>query len=348
MKRTPILLSLALFGCGSDVSVGTTKVVHHYVEVPAEAEAPEPTDTDDTPQDVQDDDEEPDDLPYVVDDPADDADPLASPEDITLAVEEALALVIDTDPELAFPAIQDALTHGDAYCPYYNTSYAETYGYDYWYGGCTSEAGDHHEGTIYGKDDLPYASSYYEMNRYGWWQSDYGIQMADGQRFDVTGYLYTWDAIYIPTGERIVSITTRGFGVHWQGGAWSDTWLGDQRNLDFVAYMRNTVDGEVYLDIDGSLSTGGGPVEAVLFDDVFLHSAGYGADCELEPSGRISVRLDDGRWYDVHFDGAAYQGASVFPPDCDGCGEVWSRGELLGTACPDLSALSEWEGRPWE
>ncbi len=344
MKRLVPVLGVLGAGCGSDVSVGTTKVVHHYeeviVEVPVETDLSEeaPDDSTDATED----------LPYIVDDPRSDDTPLATVEEIELALEEALAMVMRTDPAEAFPVILNAMASGDGYCPYYYDTYAALYGYDYWYGGCVTADGDRHEGTVYGKDDLPYDSAYYDVHRYSWWQSDYGIQMADGQRFDMTGYLYTWDSTYISTGERIVYLTTRGFSLVWQGGAWDDTWMGSQRSFDYVATARQTAAGDVYLDIDGSLSTGDGRIEAILFDDVFLHTAGYGATCEAEPSGTISVRLDDGRWYDVLFDGAAYPGASVFPPDCDGCGEVWSRGESLGRVCPDLTVLYDWEGRPWD
>jgi len=339
-------LAVLALGCGSDIGVTQTKVMHHVIEVPVESDGPAdpgPDEGDDT--DVPDEQVD-DDLPYVVDDPADDSTPLATLEEIDTALAEALALAMETDPDIAFPAIQAALAHRDDGCPFYNTTYADTYGYDYWYGPCTNDAGDTHEGLLYGIDNQPYNSIYYEMNRYGWWQADYGVNMSDGERFDVTGYIYTFDGIYY-NGEHIIYLTANGFGASWQGGEWGDTWLGDQRNLDYVASTRSTPEGEVFFSIDGSVSTGGGRIEAILFDDVFVHSEGYGAECPAEPSGRISIRLDDDRWYDVLFDGGAYQGASVFPPDCDGCGEVWSRGESIGTVCPDLSALTDWEGRPW-
>jgi len=332
-------------GCGTDVGVSHTKVVHHVVTVPA-AGQDTPVSSDEGADSGTPGDQAHDDLPYIVDDTDDEDDPAASLEEIDAALSEALSLAMDTDPELAFPAIQDALSHTDGACPFFNQAYSDSYGYDYWYGPCTTTDGDSHEGLLYGIDDQPYASTYYEMNRYGWWQADYGVQMADGERFDVTGYLYTFDGDYY-TGERIIYVTAAGFGMRWTGGEWADTWLGEQRSLDYVSTTRANPEGEVYFSIDGSVSTGGGRIEAVLFDDVFFHTEAYGSECASEPSGRISIRLDDDRWYDVLFDGGAYPGATVFPPDCDGCGEVWSRGESLGTVCPDLSALSDWEERPW-
>ena len=59
------------------------------------------------------------------------------------------------------------------------------------------------------------------------------------------------------------------------------------------------------------------------------------------------MRDSEGEWYDVNFQGPPYQGARVLPNDCDGCGQVYYRGELLGEVCPDFSILTDWEDRPW-
>ena len=61
----------------------------------------------------------------------------------------------------------------------------------------------------------------------------------------------------------------------------------------------------------------------------------------------MSIRDADGEWYQAIFDGPAFQGAEVFPPDCDGCGEVWFRGQRLGEVCPDFSAFTDWQDQPW-
>jgi hypothetical protein len=54
--------------------------------------------------------------------------------------------------------------------------------------------------------------------------------------------------------------------------------------------------------------------------------------CVSEPLGTLSVRDTRGSWFDVVFDGD--DGGT-----CDGCGEVSTTGVVVGTVCPDLSAL---------
>ena len=90
-----------------------------------------------------------------------------------------------------------------------------------------------------------------------------------------------------------------------------------------------------------------GTANSIWFDGVWIATEGQGSDCPIEPSGTISIRDDAGDWYDVEFQGPGYSGAASFPPECDGCGDVWYQGENLGQACVDFSAMTDWEGSPW-
>ena len=63
--------------------------------------------------------------------------------------------------------------------------------------------------------------------------------------------------------------------------------------------------------------------------------------------GNQQARDNAGQWYDVLFDGPLEYGEQVDPDLCDGCGQVWYRGEPLGEACVDFSHLLDWSGRPW-
>jgi hypothetical protein len=90
-----------------------------------------------------------------------------------------------------------------------------------------------------------------------------------------------------------------------------------------------------------------GELSAVRLNNIYMYSENLGSMCGIEPSGSIAVRDYAGNWYEAEFDGPKYYGAGTFPPDCDSCGRVYWRGELLGTVCPDFGLLVDWEERPW-
>jgi hypothetical protein len=49
----------------------------------------------------------------------------------------------------------------------------------------------------------------------------------------------------------------------------------------------------------------------------------------------------------VSFDGPGEFGQPYDGAGCDGCGEVWFRGEPAGQACVDFSGLLDWTEAPW-
>lgn len=119
-------------------------------------------------------------------------------------------------------------------------------------------------------------------------------------------------------------------------------------SMDLYYSASDYVDeGGRVMELDGDLAGFEGSVTAVTFDRVYMYSASVGGACELEPSGTLSVRAEDGGWYDVDFQGPSDSDAIAFPPDCDGCGQVFYRGEWLGEVCPDLTPLLNWELEPW-
>jgi hypothetical protein len=76
----------------------------------------------------------------------------------------------------------------------------------------------------------------------------------------------------------------------------------------------------------------GGPLvgSGLFFEDLYFGDVD-GPDgqpaCGAHPSGALSLRGDDGRWYDLAF------------TDCSGCGRVDFEGQDLGAACADITAL---------
>jgi hypothetical protein len=266
---------------------------------------------------------------------------------VEAAVGDAIAQVFAIDPNTIFDSFERVVNSGDSACPYYYDDYYELYGYDYWYGGCTASNDIVFDGWIYGYDygdSLDYGS--YKYHRYGWWYGDFAAADARDGDYDLSGYLYFADYEYT-YGLRYFSTSITG-AARSTMGLEADSWMVQDLSLALVLSGGYYPSYGSYVDLSGGVSGFEGDVQSVSFDGVHMADEGWGSDCPVEPSGSIGVRDGEGEWYEVFFDGPAYSGAMVFPPDCDGCGEVWWRGESLGTACPDLTGLTSWEGTPWE
>jgi hypothetical protein len=286
--------------------------------------------------------EEPD--PYIYEE--EELAPLWSLEEVQAALEEGLETWQSMDPELVFDAQTEARGQGDTACPYYYDSYYESYGYYYLYGGCSTGAEDTWTGYQYGVDYGSYTSGDYTYQRYGWWYGDIRQDRSDGSRFEMSGYFYMYDYTYTPYNRNY-------FYVNFTGAAEVDSeehagdWLGQGLSLDLIVSGYHQPEMGGLLSMEGGLSGLSGAANSLRFNGLFWAAEGWGVDCQEEPGGSVSLRDAEGGWYDVYFDGPAYENDTVFGPECDGCGEVWYQGELLGEICPAFDTLTEWEGRPW-
>ena len=85
-------------------------------------------------------------------------------------------------------------------------------------------------------------------------------------------------------------------------------------------------------------------IAALSFEALIFYSQQFGYPCEKEPLGVLSVRDQEGHWYELHFDVSEeweLLGA------CDGCGSLFHNEEYLGSIClPELGWLM-WEEAPW-
>jgi hypothetical protein len=99
----------------------------------------------------------------------------------------------------------------------------------------------------------------------------------------------------------------------------------------------------------GGVSGLQGIAGTVVFDEFQVWPAAFGNSCPQEPHGNISVRDDDGLWYDVIFDGVeAWTEESIDESLCDGCGGIYFRGKNIGSSCIDVSELAGTVGvDPW-
>lgn len=296
-------------------------------------------------------DELPDD--YVYEEDA--VEPELSLDDVQAGIEDGLWTYFWVDPAMLHDLYRDLTSvpeadviSGAADCPYYYDYYYTDYGYFYWYDTCSTDDGTGFSGYALSYDYAGLVSGGYTYPEYGYISASGAVTSPAGATLDLAGYSYMYEYDYGGSYGYHYNYIYGNFS--YDGEGYEDTWLaaGLSLNLYTSAFQyNNTETPNLYVQFSGSLAGMTGAVNTIVFVDTYFHTAAMGSNCDAEPSGTISVRGSDGEWYDVEFQGPPYMGSSVFPTDCDGCGQVYFRGEYLGDVCPDFSALSDWENRPW-
>jgi len=280
------------------------------------------------------------DAPYIYEE---DAPPVAalSLDEVTGLVSEGVGAVWDYSASPIFTAYEAGMARASSGCPNY-------YDYDgsaYWYDTCTAADGTQFSGysfyQLYAGTDAG-DGSYWDgaaLNGVG------SIQGADGSGLEFGGSTY---AIQItsqlpvddPSWYSGYYLVIQG-GFQGSGPLVAGSWLEADAgpDLSLYTYYAPSYEGRA-VSLSGSLGGLGDGTQAVVFDGVYLMSENVMPDCPGEPAGVVSVRDADGSWYDVIYDGPATYDAPVEAELCDGCGEVYFRGEDLGAVCGvDFSGL---------
>ena len=295
--------------------------------------------------------DEPDD--YIYDEET--VEPSLSLDEVERGIEAGLDAVMWVDPSalhttydgIISPSM-DTVVAGDDDCPYYYDYYLEDYGYFYWYDSCTADDATYFTGYALSYDYTGLSSYPYQYGNYAYLSGSGSVTDSAGYTLDIGGYSYINEYDYYDYYSYHYAYTYGNFDYNAPDAA--DTWLaaGPPGNLYWSAsHYDNTAGPQNYVTVTGSLAGLIGDVNTIVLTDTYIYTESAGSSCADEPSGTISVRDAEGEWYDVSFQGPPYQGASVLPADCDGCGQVYFRGELLGEVCPDFSILTDWEDRPW-
>jgi hypothetical protein len=216
-------------------------------------------------------------------------------------------------------AVHDELFDaGDPYCPdAYPVEGAEEEGVEgaLFYGGCTAESGD--------------------------------MVSASGESFRLGGTAYVLE-IDVPSEQYTSWINLIEGTFSWEGQSGLETWLdGDLAPaLTVQPFYSDLYQGNLMV-LDGGVTGFGGAIDTVVMDNLTSVSRSLGNTCPQEPGGVLSLRDAGGEWVELLFDGPAEIGAPVDADACDGCGTLYHRGEVLGTACADLSDLLDWTSQPW-
>lgn len=324
------MLLVMLLACGSsDTQVGP---VHEPTDHPGTDPDADPGSDDGPP-------------PYVADE--DPVEPAWTLDEVSAAIGEAVDALRAVRGSDIFYTYAELLDSRSSTCPYTNDDYAELYGVDYWYDSCTVADGTSYSGFGYGYVNTDVVSGQYVYPLSAYLYADLAIGRADGSVFNAAGSAS--QSIYQDTyyGYEVNSFSAGG-EFNWDAPEAAGTWLADGLSLSISELMLHYPGTEYrYVYVDGGVSRLRGMSDTVEFDALYAATAAAGSPCEAEPGGTIRVRDATGEWYEVYFHGPQYGTATSFPPECDGCGEVWFRGERLGEVCPDLAGLYDWEGWTW-
>jgi hypothetical protein len=276
--------------------------------------------------------------PYIYDE-QDPPAPTYTLEQIAAGVQAAVDEAAAIGPEPALAAYDAAMMGQSGACP----SWYDDGDATFWYDQCTSETGTSFSGYAY---TLSYVDVYDEAEN----TTTNGravfaaasVETGDGHRFAGAGTVYdlrttqpSEDGSYVVTFDQIL---VQG-AFEWDGPEADGTWIaeGVSPDLYVIRYSADVLE-PTYFGVDGGLSPLAGDMVAVAFDEVTLTPIDFGSACDVEPAGTISVRGEDGSWYDVLFDGPTETDPDVPADECDGCGQVYYQGEPMGEACADFSA----------
>lgn len=266
-----------------------------------------------------------------------------SAEQITAAILNAMTAAKGIHAAPVFDAYQAVMDGQDGGCP----NYYEQDGNEYWYDYCTSDAG-----VTYNGYSFYYAYDNYDVGDGLIYNGGalYGVaQVTDaaGHTFEAGGSAVEVVADAADGSYRMWQSQVQG-SFAWDGPGGEGTWLAEGLAPDLImyAYYLPAYEGHAFF-LDGAVSGLGGDFDVVVFDSATIFDANAGGGCSIEPSGVVSVRDGEGNWYDVLFDGPVEWGGDFDAAACDGCGSAWFRGEEVGQACLDFSALTDWGTAPW-
>ena len=278
--------------------------------------------------------------PYIYDDLDDDATAPYDQAAVEEALNEAFASAISFHAGPPIDAYKLAMEGATDDCPDYYSDGTNTYWYDY----CTSSKGASFNGYSY-----YYAYDGYNDGTYTYVGDqvyvEAVIETADGDDFEGGGYAYKLNLT--DADGNLVYYSVLGGAFSWTGGGVEDTWMGDGVRAETSMWISVYPEYDMnFISLAGGVTNLNSQYDTVSFTDVVYGSTGSWWSCPGEPGGTVSVRADDGTWFDVVFD-VNPETWEVEEDLCDGCGTVWHRGEIVGEACPDPRPLTDWEDAPW-
>ncbi|MCP4809316.1 MAG: hypothetical protein GY884_28605 [Proteobacteria bacterium] len=285
--------------------------------------------------------------PYVYDELPDETEPLLTTTDLEDGIAQSIDVIFSLDPRPMHAIYEDTLDDIESDCPYFYDDYYTLYGYHYWYDTCSTGGGASFSGNGRHYSYDRYVDGYYDYAYRNYFYGSAKIQTEDGHTFTGAGYSYNYDYTNTSNGYRYFYSNMYG-DFRWDGPEADGTWLAEDISMVSYLYANVSPEAGVYVSLESSLSGMSGPVNAAVFDGVLMYDEVRGSPCPTEPGGTISLRDAAGDWYDVEFHGPTAGSSTAFPPDCDGCGTAYWKGEYIGEVCPDFGGMMDWgTSEPW-
>lgn len=279
--------------------------------------------------------------PYVADE-----DTVPAPTADLSEIEAALQAGIDAAPRVTPAAVRlaydAAMTTSDPYCPYF---FSGPDG-DYWFDECTSEVGSAFAGYAFGLDQQGVYDPVSGGTVDTWYVAGAATVETSGSELLVIGgtaYEVRFTDGVSTSWQSVVQGTFTWDGVEADG-----TWLATDYDPDLVrTFVLYELTNGHAASFDGGIGRLGPDGQwSIAFDNAVSVGTFLGSPCADEPSGTLSVRAEDGSWYDIRFhgpDGETFETSGA----CDGCGDVFYKGEPAGEACADFSTWLGWGAAPW-
>jgi hypothetical protein len=290
--------------------------------------------------------------PYIYTSKTEEKLPSLTPKQVETAISEGLAALVTIDPMALHTTYESFRAQSDDNCPYYDEDYYETYNTVYWGDACTTVAGTAFDGYAYSENNDGYYDGYNLFPEYRYFYGTARITDVDGNSWQGSGYSTYYQYHYaLDTSLDTSSVYSNwsSYGSFERTGSFAEeNWMDSGFSYEiyrYVGYYGYYPGAELVLDASISgLDTIAGTLDV---NDFYIYSETLGSPCAEEAFGTISVRSDEGDWFEATFDGPPYWGGANFPAACDGCADLYFEGEVIGTVCPDFSVLSGWTVAPW-
>ena len=150
------------------------------------------------------------------------------------------------------------------------------------------------------------------------------------------------DGVRIYTSQIVGSVDVPGV----------EGWPGQNLSLALIQEWYTEADGVTPMALalrGGASQLEGESLAAYSFVDLALWTEEGGGPCSIEPAGSVELHTLGGSRYLVVFDGVdpTTETTITEAEECDGEAEIFFEGESLGRFEPDLTALMDWQERPW-
>ena len=260
-------------------------------------------------------------------------------DDVSAAANEALGYLWEIDPLIIFTRYQEMISKGDGDCPSWSSD-------GVWSGYCTTSSGLQIDGSA----DLDWSTDFADKDH----QYDHSIRLKADARFttvdDSTLMIRTTESRYSEYtttskgGKHHVAALVEGdFG--WSNSSVDDTWLRHAARVEME--IKTDAGTSPATHLSGTVSGLPGTwIDAMSLDYFYFDAVSPEDDCAEEPAGGLSLHSIDMEWYEIRFHGTGSQ-LQYDGDSCDGCGDAYHGGILVGTVCPDWSLWTSWKDRPW-